>query len=194
MKNRVSQMDPHPAPDRLRLVQEFLNTRKIETNTERLGNPRALATWLSRWQLLSAETTLDEETWRQGLAARDVVHALVHHHSGKRLVEADVEAFHRIFGGVQPGVRLANDGSLVLVSADDGWAGALSRLLLLILEEKQSGRWRRLKICRNDACQLAFYDSSRNQTGKWCTALRCGNRINARKTRRRQIRSPHRGR
>ncbi|MBW3563024.1 MAG: CGNR zinc finger domain-containing protein, partial [Actinobacteria bacterium] len=34
----------------------------------------------------------------------------------------------------------------------------------------------RLKVCRSDTCRWAFYDSSRNRSGKWCDMAVCGNR------------------
>jgi predicted RNA-binding Zn ribbon-like protein len=42
------------------------------------------------------------------------------------------------------------------------------------------GTFERLKICRNDECQWAFYDHSRNRSGVWCTMAVCGNRMKGR--------------
>ena len=49
-----------------------------------------------------------------------------------------------------------------------------------------AGTWDRLKVCRNDECQWAFYDRSRNRSGAWCTMAVCGNRMKGRAFRRRQ--------
>ncbi len=38
------------------------------------------------------------------------------------------------------------------------------------------GRWDRLKLCDADTCRYAFYDGSKNRSGKWCSMAICGNR------------------
>jgi predicted RNA-binding Zn ribbon-like protein len=42
------------------------------------------------------------------------------------------------------------------------------------------GTWGQLKACRNDRCQKAFYDTSRNHSGAWCSMAGCGSRDKAR--------------
>ena len=51
------------------------------------------------------------------------------------------------------------------------------------------GTWERLKVCRNDECQWAFYDHSRNHSGAWCTMAICGNRMKGRAFRTRRARA-----
>jgi len=48
-----------------------------------------------------------------------------------------------------------------------------------------AGNWSRLKVCANETCQLAFYDSSRNRSGRWCSMATCGNRMKGRAYRQR---------
>jgi len=40
--------------------------------------------------------------------------------------------------------------------------------------------WRRLKVCRNPRCQVAFFDRSRNNSGVWHSTKVCGNVENLR--------------
>jgi predicted RNA-binding Zn ribbon-like protein len=49
-----------------------------------------------------------------------------------------------------------------------------------------AGTFQRLKVCANEACQLTFFDSSKNRSGRWCSMSRCGNRMKGRAYRRRQ--------
>jgi len=46
--------------------------------------------------------------------------------------------------------------------------------------------WNRLKACRLDDCQWAFYDQSKNRSRTWCSMKVCGNRAKARAYRERQ--------
>ena len=48
------------------------------------------------------------------------------------------------------------------------------------------GTWARLKACRWDTCQWAFYDTSKNRSGSWCSMAVCGNRAKAAAYRRRR--------
>jgi len=57
---------------------------------------------------------------------------------------------------------------------------AIGRFLAIIHESITQGTWQRLKVCRNDICRWAFYDSSRNRSGAWCTMAICGNRMKGR--------------
>jgi len=85
-------------------------------------------------------------------------------------------------------VRFAAGGSTALEPLASGWNRALSQLLGFIVVAQIEGRWPRLKACRKDTCQWAFYDYSKNRSGRWCTMRRCGNQTNARAYRRRKQR------
>jgi predicted RNA-binding Zn ribbon-like protein len=42
------------------------------------------------------------------------------------------------------------------------------------------GSWQRLKACADEECRWAFYDHSRNRSGRWCSMATCGNQQKAR--------------
>ena len=48
----------------------------------------------------------------------------------------------------------------------------------------EEGAWERLKACTNGGCVWAFYDRSKNRSGRWCSMDICGNRIKTRTYRR----------
>ncbi len=41
-------------------------------------------------------------------------------------------------------------------------------------------------VCSSDTCQWAFYDRSKNRSGRWCSMQVCGNRTKTRAYRARQ--------
>jgi predicted RNA-binding Zn ribbon-like protein len=43
-----------------------------------------------------------------------------------------------------------------------------------------------MKACDDEDCRWAFYDQSRNRSGKWCDMAECGNRHKVRRYRSRQ--------
>jgi hypothetical protein len=60
-------------------------------------------------------------------------------------------------------------------TAGDPLAGRLARAVAVLVE---SGRWPRIRICANQACGAAFYDTTRSRTQRWHSYETCGNRHN----------------
>jgi len=50
--------------------------------------------------------------------------------------------------------------------------------------------WRRLKVCRNDTCLWAFFDTSKNRSRHWCSMGDCGSQVKARAYRLRRKAAP----
>lgn len=67
-----------------------------------------------------------------------------------------------------------------------GVDGALAGLIGIVFTAMTDGTWTRLKVCRNDRCQKAFYDTSKNRSGAWCSMAGCGSRSKARAYRQRR--------
>jgi predicted RNA-binding Zn ribbon-like protein len=67
------------------------------------------------------------------------------------------------------------------VSADEASVrGAIGVLLAIVATAMIDGSWARMRICPGHECGWAFYDQSRNQTGRWCSMSVCGGRSKAR--------------
>jgi predicted RNA-binding Zn ribbon-like protein len=78
-------------------------------------------------------------------------------------------------------VRATPGGELHFVAAPGtGVAGALGVLLAIAATTMHDGSWSRLKICPGEDCGWAFYDGSRNRSGRWCSMSVCGGRAKAR--------------
>jgi predicted RNA-binding Zn ribbon-like protein len=75
-------------------------------------------------------------------------------------------------------VELRADG-VVLDGADP-----LGDVTAVALTAMIDGTWKRLKVCRN--CEWAFYDTSKNRSGSWCSMQLCGNRLKTRAYRKRR--------
>jgi predicted RNA-binding Zn ribbon-like protein len=80
--------------------------------------------------------------------------------------------------------RPGEDPELVPDSA--GVDGAIARLVAIVAAAVEHGRWERLKACPREECEWAFYDRSKNRSGRWCQMEVCGNVEKARAFRRRR--------
>jgi predicted RNA-binding Zn ribbon-like protein len=174
------------APGDLELVRRFVNTRDVEEGTDELDGPESLLGWLSGMELLDDEAITDEEDLKRTLALREGIRSLLLANNGEGIEPAHLQELNRVAESVCLRVRFEEDGGPTLGPQSSGVSAALGRILAAVVLATDEGTWGRLKVCSNDACQWAFYDRSRNRSGKWCTMEVCGNRMKARAFRQRQ--------
>jgi predicted RNA-binding Zn ribbon-like protein len=100
---------------------------------------------------------------------------------------AAVETVNRAAAGLRLRIAFDRDGDPGLRPDHEGVRGALAALLAGVAVARANGTWARLKACSADDCQWAFYDRSKNRSGRWCSMRTCGNRTKTRayRTRRR---------
>jgi hypothetical protein len=162
----------------LSVVQAFLNSHydlENEPGAELLRSPAALVAWLRRAGVLTGPGEADDHDLRRALVVRHGLRALAQGGVGRaRLLDVAAHG-----AGVE--VRVAPGGELQFVAAPAaGVAGALGVLLAIATVAVADGSWSRLKICPGHHCGWAFYDGSRNRSGRWCSMSVCGGRAKAR--------------
>jgi len=62
----------------------------------------------------------------------------------------------------------------------------IAQMLGAVHQAQLREEWARLKVCAADDCRWAFYDTSKNRGGHWCSMEQCGNRVKNRRYRGRQ--------
>jgi predicted RNA-binding Zn ribbon-like protein len=127
--------------------------------------------------------THDVEEGVDEISAPDRLRAwLVSHH----LESGALATLNEVAAGAQLLVRFDERGQTVLEPAGAGAEAALGELLAIVFRSMAEGTWDRLKACRAETCQWAFYDRSKNRSATWCSMEVCGNRAKARAYRARQ--------
>jgi predicted RNA-binding Zn ribbon-like protein len=179
------------APGELRLLQQFINTYNIEREhiglrTEEFASPRDLRRWLVAHALLPRGTPIRAFEVRRAREVREALRRLLLAHNGSRMDSSAVEVLNRLTRDARLAVRLRQDGQMRLESHAAGLIGVLGRLVAVAVMAEIDGTWQRLKACRR--CHWAFYDHSKNRSGRWCVMAICGNRMKAQ-----AYRSRHRG-
>jgi CGNR zinc finger protein/putative stress-induced transcription regulator len=161
------------------LVEQFLNTLDERTfrwhGEQRVpGDALTSVAGLSAW--LEAHDLADAEPGPADLAAavalRDALREALSGSGAPALADFPL--------------HLAPDpaGGLHLV------AGTGRAWLDAIVETVAGGGSERLKLCAAADCRWAFYDTSRNGGGRWCSMEACGNRNKTRAYRRRAASAP----
>ena len=165
------------APEPLFLVQEFVNSLHLETNgpdEEELTDPAALRDWLAARGLMGADEPVSEGDLRRAIDVREGLRALLVANNGMAVDEAKVERLDRAASRAGMRVRFcADDPQLVPDAA--GVDGAIARMMSIVAGAVPQGTWERLKACPREDCYWAFYDHSKNRSGKWCSMETCGN-------------------
>ena len=175
-----------PAPGALSPVQAFITTTDSEGGTEQLASPRALRDWLAERGLLPAGARPCDDVLRRALAVGEALRDLLAANHGDPVEPSAIETLNRLAPGAALRLRFGPDGRAALAPAAPGLDGALGRLLAIVHAATLGGTWARLKVCRNDVCRRAFYDTSKNRSGTWCTMAICGSRLKVRAYRRRR--------
>lgn len=170
---------PH-LPHGLDLVVDFVNTVDLETRVEELTGAEQLGTWLAKRGLLSPEAPVSVAEHRAGLELREALREVLGAHThGASAVSAQA-VLERVAEAGRLSVAFPGADGVAIVARAPGVAGALAGLLVPVAEAGADGSWQRVKACDDDACRAAFYDRSRNRSGRWCNMAICGNRSKVR--------------
>jgi predicted RNA-binding Zn ribbon-like protein len=175
-----------PAPQPLELVRIFVNTLDVETGEDELAGASGAERWLRDHDLLGEREHVSPADRRRVIETREALRALLLGNNGVPLPRAAVNALNAVAQHIPLTARFDRAGTIGVAGTTRGVDGALGRLLAIVLGAVADGTWSRLKVCREDECQWAFYDRSRNRSGQWCVMAVCGNRNKARSYRERQ--------
>src|SRR5829696_7920376 len=172
------------APGDLELVRDFVNTLDILPDTDKIGDPTNLSSWLAEHRLVPNQPTLTEEDLGRARSLRQALRGLLLANAGVPLAPESAEALDDAVGSARFRARADEAGRLELLPSDEGGLEhAIGRLASIVLAAQQGGTWPRLKACAE--CHWALYDRTKNHSAAWCGS-QCGARVRARRHRRRR--------
>jgi predicted RNA-binding Zn ribbon-like protein len=170
--------NPKPAPGPLALVQDFVNTRNYFHGGDLLGDAEEATRRLTERGLLEKGESVGESERRRLVSLREALRGLLLVHNGAAEPGPDAEELNGLVTSAALGVRFRADGRPALEPAarDSPAECVVARLLAEVIWAEAEGKWERLKACRNEGCRWAFYDASKNRSGRWCNMNVCGAR------------------
>ena len=180
--------NPKPAPGPLALVQDFVNTRNYFDGGDLLGDAQEATARLVELGLLGEGGQIGEPERRRLVAFREGLRGPLLAHNGLANAGPVAETLNGLIATSTLAVRFGLDGRPALKPAvEDGSAeGVMARLLAVAVRAEAESTWARLKACRNEGCMWAFYDASKNRSGRWCNMDVCGARHKMRRYRERK--------
>lgn len=156
-------------------MQRFVNSVDLETGEDELTGPDALRDWFAERGLMGADDPVAPTDLRRAVEVREGLRAVLRQNNGLPLDEEAVERLDRAVGRASMRVRFAPGRDPELATDATGVDGAVARLMAIVAAAVEHGRWERLKACPREECEWAFYDKSKNRSGRWCSMDACGN-------------------
>jgi len=143
------------------LLVDFLNTVDEDEGTDELADEAACAAWFRDHGLAGRRDEVGATTAR---ALRTALRQ-----------SADEVPRPPQLPDIPLEVVLDGDGRPTLSSTHP-----LGALIISAVRLDLEDRWRRIKLCHMETCRYAYYDGSRNTSGRWCSMKVCGNRAKTR--------------
>jgi predicted RNA-binding Zn ribbon-like protein len=164
----------------LQLVEDFINSRSVELDTDDIATREDLAAWLRERRLVPSGTTVTPAGHRRAVRLREGLRTLAAAHNEARrdrAAAADVADLARDLPFI---ADLSGPSPRLVPRSSSAVDAALASILAAVVEAEAEGTWSRFKACRADDCQWAYFDESRNRSRAWCSMASCGNRAKAR--------------
>ena len=169
-----------PAPPPLDLVEAFINTVDLETGSDDLATPSALRGWLQGRHLIKRTDAVSERDREQAIRLREALRRAALANNSKAVDRGTVRELNQRAQDARMVVTFGDDGAARLDPSVKGVQAGLARILSAVFVAMLTGGWTRLKSCANDDCHWAFYDASKNRSGRWCEMADCGNEAKGR--------------
>lgn len=166
------------APGELETVRLFVNTLHDNLSDEDLDSPEALKRWLRAHGLTAPQARPSD--LKRAKEVREALRVLMLANSGEPLDKAAVKTLNAAAARARVAPAFADHATWDLKPAAGGFDAALGQLLAIVFRSMSDGTWHRLKACGDPECAYAFYDHSKNRSGRWCDMGSCGNRAKAR--------------
>ena len=181
------------APGGLGFVQDVINTMSADRprKPDLLGDLDRAQSWLDgaleQWSALTGAPTDPIVLQERDVESLRDLRADLHSVLANR---GDTERVAPALHPATLGARMEPDGAVSLEPRGEGWRRVSAIVVLQAFVAQQQDTWRRLKVCGNRRCGVAFYDRSRNSSAVWHDARACANAINLRASRERRRKLP----
>ena len=170
----------YPTTEGLELLREFVNTVHHEQGVSHddLATPQDLRGFLAKRGF--GDVAVKPADLRRALEVREALRDVMGANNGEPLDPESVELLNRAAARAKVVAAFDDHASWRVEPASDGVDEALGQMLATVFRSMSDGTWSRMKACGNPDCRWAFYDATKNRSGRWCEMASCGNRMKAR--------------
>jgi predicted RNA-binding Zn ribbon-like protein len=172
------------APKPVLLVRDFVNTVEWQVDRDDWQTPADLASWFREHGGPADRPALglSDDDLELARRVREGLRSVLLMNAGHEPLVSSLTDLNEILGLVPLRMRFEASGTPRLTAArSDGLAGRLALVMEAIEAAQRDGSWARLKACSRDSCRWAYWDGSRNASGRWCSMAGCGNHVKMRR-------------
>lgn len=162
-------------PPAIVLVRDFVNSVEWQLDEDSWRSPRDLEDWLLEHAAVSMRG-LDVHDLALAKRLREGLRGVLLMHAGHDALASSVDDLNAALATIPLRMQFEADGTAGL--APDS---PLAVILDAIETARNDGDWDRLKACSRDSCRWAYWDGSRNRSGRWCSMAGCGNYLKMRR-------------
>lgn len=157
------------------MVRDFVNTIEWQEDQDSWTNPGDLERWFAeRAGVVVQAQTEDDMLLARRL--REGLRSVLLRHAGHEPLPDAGAHLNQTLSLIPLRLRVDADGQLGLgVEAGRHPLEHLGFILARVDAARVDGTWQRLKVCARDSCRWAYWDATRNGSGRWCSMAGCGN-------------------
>ena len=176
----------YPTTEGLENVRRFVNTVHHEQGEveEELGSPTALKAFLADAGYGNLDVSPND--LGRAIAVREALRDVMGANNGESLDPRSVDLLNQTAARAKVVAAFDDHESWRIEPVSNGVDQVLGEMLATVFRSMSDGTWKRMKACGNPDCRWAFYDASKNRSGRWCEMASCGNRMKARAFRERR--------
>ncbi len=168
------------APGRLELVRLFENSVELPDGPDQLELPEGAAAWCARHGLPPVSGREGAKRLRE---FREALREVLFANNGEADAAAAWKRLRPYAGAARLGMALDVSHGLALTGCGSNEEFVISSLLAAVHDAIVAGTWSRLRACRKNTCQFAYYDHTKNGSRAWCSMATCGNQAKAQRRR-----------
>ncbi|MEU4143016.1 CGNR zinc finger domain-containing protein [Streptomyces parvulus] len=161
-----------PVPRSAWTLIEIANSRELSIRPDLLAAPADAVGLFGELALLPAPGRSDEAALDEVRTFRALLNRLLVDHD-----DTDAwTALNTLSRQAVLNVDFAPGGTVL--TAAPGADRPLTRLVIHLHRTVNDGTWSRIRLCANEECSAAFYDTTRSRTQRWHSYADCGNKSN----------------
>jgi len=164
------------------LIRDFVNSSEPQVGSDELDDPVRAEAWLTAHGLLGDGGRVEPRQLADLVRVREGLRSLLAVNAGH---DADPTALDGLNDVLRKAPVIAqfdlNSTRRLVGRRNSPVDRAVAALLSATSTAVENDEWPRLKVCARDSCRWAFYDASRNRSGRWCSMSGCGNIVKMRR-------------
>jgi predicted RNA-binding Zn ribbon-like protein len=179
--NAPTRQDAADIPAAALVLRDLVNTVEWQEDAETWSTPDELGAWLSD-RLGIAVSGLNESDLLVAKSLREGLRSVFLQHAGHDPLTPERDRFNDVLARLPMHLHIEDDGNVTLVSAlGSALDEPLTRIVAAVETARGDGSFERLKACARESCRWAYWDGSRNRSGRWCSMEWCGNYVKMRR-------------